>query len=171
MPRGRPRKDALATRDETPLPVIESEMDDPVDTSVFGGDEEDTLKYANFTPEVRKEKQRLFVEAFRQYQRVDIACRKAGISESIHKYWKRTDEAYVTRCEAARESGVDMMESNLVRMALSDKPQANKMSLTATLAYLNAYAAERYRPRSTVDMNVRVMADYKGFANREEEGK
>jgi hypothetical protein len=186
MPRGRPRKDKskvkvvelVPRKDQGEVikpPSIEVEEYDataPINRQVFAdnSDPDDPTSLVPskrpMTSEERRIAQDVVLEHFSATGRVDLACARAGVNFRSFYAWINRDEQFATRFEQCRQSVIRLVESRVMQIAMDDN---NKGSLTACMAILNAEAPEKYRPRSTVDMNVRVMSDYKGFANRQGE--
>jgi transposase-like protein len=172
MPRGRPRTDKgkvveLVPRKEQevikPTTIID-ERPLPVQRQVFA----DVQDKRGFNDEERAAVMETFLQAYPTVGgRIDEACVLAGVNARTIYKWLDKYEDFRQRYDDAKRLVIGLFESRLVQIAMDDDHKAN---FTATMAILNAECPEKYRPRSTVDMNVRVMADYKGFANRDGEG-
>jgi transposase len=187
MPRGRPKKDKVVQlvpkrRGRPPkyngentsalVPVnpaqptmsIIDERPLPVQRQVFA----DVQDKRGFNDEERAAVMETFLQVYPSVGgRIDEACTMAGVNARTIYKWLDKYEDFRQRFDDAKRLVIGLFESRLVQIAMDDDHKAN---FTATMAILNAECPEKYRPRSTVDMNVRVMADYKGFANRDGEG-
>jgi hypothetical protein len=169
MPRGRPRgrttKDIVDAAAVNPALVQSQALD-----AVFADTGRVGKSRRPYTPEEREAKQEAFLSAYQRLGYQDEACLAADVHFSTVNDWKNKDEVFAERFNGLGKAAlVTKVESRLARIALGVE-QAPSSSVTAAMAILNAEASDKYRPRTSVDMNVRVMADYKGFANRNGEG-
>jgi transposase-like protein len=164
MPRGRPRTDKGKVVEL--VPRKEQEVIKPTIT-VEGQPLVERSKFRPLTPEERAAKQEEFMEIYQRAGNIKLACQAIGIHFTTLHDWLNKDEEFATRFTSeGRAALVYNAESDLHSIAFGDVT-APSSRVTAIMAILNANDREKYQPRSTVDMNVRVMADYKGFANRE----
>jgi hypothetical protein len=148
------------------IPLDEYGVPDPtvaVQRQVF----KDVSDKRPMTDAERAEAKEIFLSAYQACGRLDLAAARAGVSVRSFYNWLNADEIFRHEWELTKPLVVNMVESRVMQLAMDPD---NKAAFSACMAILNAEAPEKYRPHSTVDMNVRVMADYKGFANRNGEG-
>ena len=62
-------------------------------------------------------KKRAFLTAYAEGGQVVDACAVAHIHHSLHYYWKRTDPAYLSACEEAKDIAGESLEAEAIKRA------------------------------------------------------
>ena len=78
----------------------------------------------NYSPEVRKAKQELFLKSFAINANVMVACRQASIDRTLVRYWEEHDEEFGFRYRQAKQDADDLIRAELHRRSINgyDKP-------------------------------------------------
>lgn len=117
--------------------------------------------YNDWTPEKKSQ----FLASLRTEPNVTVAARAAGQCRSGAYALRERDSAFAKLWDEALEEGIDALESEMHRRAFSgtDKPVTFQGAITATykeysdtlaIFLAKAHRPERFRDRSTVDLNV-----------------
>ena len=85
---------------------------------------------------------------------VTETCALTNINRPTVYAWRNSDESFARAWDAALELGADAMEDEARRRALAG-------SDALMVFMLRALRPERYRERTTVDVNNRTMVDYR----------
>jgi hypothetical protein len=111
-------------------------------------------------PETTAAYKKRFLEKLAQGNAPRIAAKLANISRPTIYNWKRDDQEFSAAWEDAVETGVDKVETALVKRAI-------KHSDAAAIAYLKAYRPERYarkdsvEPRTNVNLQITLQEHFK----------
>ena len=100
-------------------------------------------------PETTAAYKKRFLQKLAEGNAPRIAAKLANISRPTIYNWKCDDQEFSTAWEDAVETGVDKVETALVKRAI-------KNSDTAAIAYLKAYRPERYARKDLVEPRTNV---------------
>jgi hypothetical protein len=89
----------------------------------------------------------LFIDALREMPVIALACEKASISRSFAYSQRAANESFKAEWEAALEVGLNMLEDAARHRAIT-------ISDTLMIFLLKAHNPDKYRDRSTLDLNV-----------------
>jgi hypothetical protein len=124
-------------------------------------------KAARAEAKERREKQKVFLDSFRELGTVSAACIAAGIGRTTAYRWRQADEDFALAWHDLEEDTTDEMEREAYRRAVEGVPEPvfhkgeeiatiNRYSDTLLIFMLKARKPETYRERFDVNHSGKV---------------